>query len=109
MHSLLELRRKRRKGTGKWDAGHKFQTATTSINKWDDGGFDRLTGPHRRGPKIYPAMNNEIINVATVSESSNLSEIGPIAPAGADDANVVLKTRVPANTDEYHFIALERF
>ena len=53
--------------------------------------------------------NNEIINVATVSESSNLSEIGPIAPAGADDAKVVLNTRVPANTDEYHFIALEKF
>jgi len=53
--------------------------------------------------------NNEIVKVATVSESSNLSEMGPVAPAGADDAKLVLNTKVPANTDEYHFFALEKF
>ena len=53
--------------------------------------------------------NNEIINVATISESSNLSARGPIAPAGADDAKVVFSTKVPANIVKYHLFPIERF
>jgi hypothetical protein len=53
--------------------------------------------------------NNEIINVATTSESSNLSLIGPIAPAGADDAKVVFNTKIPASIVRYHFFPLEKF
>ena len=53
--------------------------------------------------------NNEIISVPTVSENSNLSVIGSMAPAGADDAKVVLNTKAPANIVKYHFFPLERF
>ena len=53
--------------------------------------------------------NSEIINVPTISESPNLSEIGSIAPAGADDAKVVFNTRVPANIVKYHFFPFEKF
>jgi len=98
-------------GTGKLGGGHKPQTATAMPinNKRDGCGFGELTGPHKSGPNIYPITNNEIINVPTVSESSNLSAMDSIAPAGADDANVVLNTKAPANIVKYHFLAFERF
>lgn len=67
------------------------------------------TGPHRSGPNVYPITNNEIINVPTISESSNLSEIGSIAPAGAEDEKVVFNTRTPESIVRYHFLPVERF
>jgi hypothetical protein len=93
------------------DVGHISQTAiTTSINTSNNYNFwDRLTGPHRRGPNIYPMTNNEIVNVPTVSESPNLSEIGPIAPAGAEDAKVVFSSKIPDNIVKYHFFPTEKF
>jgi len=53
--------------------------------------------------------NNEIINVPTISERSNLSEMGAIAPAGADDAKVVFNTSIPASIVKYHFLPREKF
>jgi len=53
--------------------------------------------------------NNEIISVPTISESSNLSDMGAIAPAGAEDAKVVLNSKTPDNIVKYHFFPTGRF
>lgn len=69
----------------------------------------RLTGPHKRGPNIYPITNSETINVPVISESSNFFEIGAMAPAGAEDAKVVFNTKIPDIIVKYHFLAAEKF
>ena len=53
--------------------------------------------------------NSEIIRVLTISESSNFSAMGPIAPEGAEDANVVFNTNMPASMVRYHFFPFDMF
>ena len=93
----------------KSDVGRISQTAITTLIKNCSFLGGRLTGPHRRGPNIYPMTNNEVISVPTISESPNLSEIGSIAPAGAEDAKVVLNSKTPDSIVKYHFFPTGKF
>jgi hypothetical protein len=50
-----------------------------------------------------------MVVVQTVSESPSFSEMGSMAPAGAEDAKVVFNTRVPKIIVKYHPLPVEKF